>query len=87
MIGNPTPARADGGSTLSGRVIPVPCSAVASRPAALQQGSHALTISLGLTLCVPGDTPDTALHRADQAMYQAKERGRNRVELQLFAWA
>ena len=60
--------------------------AVASRPAALQQGSHALTISLGLTLCVPGDTPDTALHRADQAMYQAKERGRNRVELQLFAW-
>lgn len=61
--------------------------AVASRPAALQQGSHALTISLGLTLCVPGDTPDTALHRADQAMYQAKERGRNRVELQLFAWA
>lgn len=61
--------------------------AVASRPAALQQGSHGLTISLGLTLCVPGDTPDTALHRADQAMYQAKERGRNRVELQLFAWA
>lgn len=61
--------------------------AVASRPAALQQGSHALTISLGLTLCVPGDTPDTALHRADQAMYQAKERGRNRVELQLFSWA
>ena len=61
--------------------------AVASRPATLQQGSHALTISLGLTLCVPGDTPDTALHRADQAMYQAKERGRNRVELQLFAWA
>lgn len=61
--------------------------AVASQPAALQQGSHALTISLGLTLCVPGDTPDTALHRADQAMYQAKERGRNRVELQLFAWA
>ena len=61
--------------------------AVASRPAALQQGGHALTISLGLTLCVPGDTPDTALHRADQAMYQAKERGRNRVELQLFAWA
>ncbi len=61
--------------------------AVASRPAALQQGSHALTISLGLTLCVPGDTPDTALHRDDQAMYQAKERGRNRVELQLFAWA
>ena len=61
--------------------------AVASRPAALQQGSHALTISLGLTLCVPGDTPDTALHRADQAMYQAKERGRNRVELQLFVWA
>ena len=60
--------------------------AVASQPAALLQGSHALTISLGLTLCVPGDTPDTALHRADQAMYQAKERGRNRVELQLFAW-
>ena len=53
--------------------------AVASRPAALQQGSHALTISLGLTLCVPGDTPDTALHRADQAMYAAKRAGKGRL--------
>lgn len=56
---------------------------VAARPATTHQGSRTLTISLGLTLCIPGDSPDTVLHRADQAMYQAKEQGRNRVALLL----
>ena len=54
--------------------------AVAAQPAATHQGSVALTVSIGLTLCVRGDSSDAALRRADQAMYQAKERGRNRVE-------
>ena len=54
--------------------------AVEARPASTHQGSVALTVSIGLTLCVRGDSSDAALRRADQAMYQAKERGRNRVE-------
>ena len=54
--------------------------AVAARPATTHQGSVALTVSIGLTLCVRGDSSDAALRRADQAMYQAKEHGRNRVE-------
>lgn len=40
-----------------------------------------LTVSVGVTLCAPGDTADSALQRADEAMYLAKERGRNRVEM------
>lgn len=39
-----------------------------------------LTVSVGVTLCADGDSADSALQRADEAMYLAKERGRNRVE-------
>jgi diguanylate cyclase (GGDEF)-like protein len=39
----------------------------------------ALTASIGVTLLRPGESPDVALGRADQAMYQAKSEGRNRV--------
>ena len=56
------------------------------RDALLRQAEES-AISLGLTLCIPGDSPDTVLHRADQAMYQAKEQGRNRVALLLPALA
>ncbi|MNL47883.1 diguanylate cyclase [compost metagenome] len=38
-------------------------------------------MSVGVTLCADGDTADAALQRADEAMYLAKERGRNRVEM------
>lgn len=40
-----------------------------------------LTASIGVTAAVPsdGDVPDTFIQRADQACYQAKESGRNRV--------
>lgn len=37
-----------------------------------------ITISIGYTLLQEGDTPDTVFDRADQALYQAKEQGRNR---------
>ncbi len=39
------------------------------------------TISLGLAEFTAGDTPDSLLARADAALYAAKGRGRNRVEI------
>jgi diguanylate cyclase (GGDEF)-like protein len=36
-----------------------------------------VTASLGATLGVPDDTPDTIIARADGLMYQSKESGRN----------
>ena len=37
------------------------------------------TISVGGYFCQPGDTLDTILRNADQALYEAKHSGRNRV--------
>lgn len=39
-----------------------------------------ITVSVGLTALRIGERSDTALKRADQALYRAKEGGRNRVE-------
>jgi diguanylate cyclase (GGDEF)-like protein len=40
----------------------------------------AFTVSIGLTTNLPiGDTVEAMLARADAAMYQAKEHGRDRV--------
>jgi diguanylate cyclase (GGDEF)-like protein len=38
-----------------------------------------VTISAGVTKLLPDDTPDSILARADMALYQAKDLGRNRV--------
>jgi diguanylate cyclase len=40
-----------------------------------------ITISMGLTAFKPGEHSDAVLKRADQALYRAKNAGRNRVEL------
>ncbi|HEY8097030.1 MAG TPA: GGDEF domain-containing protein, partial [Methylobacter sp.] len=40
--------------------------------------SVAITISCGITEFIQDDTDETAFERADQALYQAKEQGRNR---------
>ena len=40
--------------------------------------SVAITISCGVTEFIQDDTDETAFERADQALYQAKEQGRNR---------
>jgi len=38
-----------------------------------------VTISVGGTLLKNEDTPETAIQRADELMYQSKRNGRNRV--------
>ena len=53
---------------------------VASAPADTEAGKLNLTSSIGVTSLYIGDrTPDAALGRADDALYRAKEEGRNRV--------
>lgn len=54
---------------------------VESQPVATGPQSIPLTVSVGVTLCAHGDAAGAALQRADEAMYLAKERGRNRVEV------
>ncbi len=38
-----------------------------------------VTISAGVAMLKPDETPDTFLARADAALYAAKARGRNRI--------
>jgi diguanylate cyclase len=35
---------------------------------------------MGITLFKPGERSDLVLKRADQALYRAKDNGRNRIE-------
>ncbi len=41
----------------------------------------AMTVSIGVTEIREGDTLDEAINRADQALYQAKNTGRNRISI------
>lgn len=52
---------------------------MASQPIPIEAGSAAITLTIGVTLIRPEDTVDTLIARADTAMYQGKQAGRDRV--------
>lgn len=54
---------------------------VEAQPCQTARGPVSLSVSIGVTLCVPDEAPEAALGRADRAMYRAKGAGRNRVEI------
>jgi len=56
--------------------------ALETQPLLLGEQSVDVTASLGVTEYREGDTLDSLISRADQAMYSAKRAGRNRVEIQ-----
>jgi two-component system cell cycle response regulator len=58
--------------------------AVAVEPFFIHSSSerHPITISIGVAVAQTGDTVDTLLQRADDALYQAKNAGRNKVVAQ-----
>lgn len=54
---------------------------VESTPVQVDQGEVRVTVSVGAAVARGLDTPESLIERADAALYQAKEEGRNRVEL------
>ncbi len=55
---------------------------VAETPAKIEAGEVHVTISIGVTQFKPTDLiPDAIFARADEALYRAKQAGRNRVEV------
>ena len=42
-------------------------------------GEHLVTVSIGIAVYRPGDTPETLVARADRALYRAKQAGRDRL--------
>ena len=55
--------------------------AVMNNPTPYQQSSIKITISLGVTEYIPGESQDEVMDRVDKALYLAKNNGRNRVEV------
>ncbi len=47
----------------------------------LPESEEALTVSQGVAQCRAGESLDSLIHRADQALYQAKRSGRDRVAI------
>ena len=52
---------------------------LAAQPILVPGDEISITVSIGVTLCAPGEVPDHYLVRADRAMYRAKNEGRDRV--------
>ena len=57
------------------------CVALESNPLETADGLITLTTSIGATIYIAGETPDATVSRADQALYEAKNKGRNQVQL------
>ena len=55
--------------------------AIAGSPLEVSGARLAVTMSIGLTQVEAGDTLETALQRADRALYESKHQGRDRVTL------
>lgn len=55
--------------------------AVAATPLHTREANVPMTISIGVTQSTAMDSADTLIGRADYALYQAKEAGRNRVNI------
>jgi diguanylate cyclase (GGDEF)-like protein len=51
----------------------------AMQPVATAAGDIRISLSIGVTLAMPGEGADALMARADAAMYEAKAFGRNRV--------
>ena len=51
------------------------------RKCALELSNSGLTVSIGARLVKPGETVELALQKADEALYGAKNGGRNTVRL------
>ena len=54
------------------------CRLIGQKNIPYSDGEIAITVTAGITRVQPGETLDTALGRADRAMYQGKQTGRNR---------
>jgi len=39
-----------------------------------------VTVSIGATKYIPGDTPESLIHKADKALYKAKRNGKNQMQ-------
>ncbi|EMN0393625.1 diguanylate cyclase [Citrobacter freundii] len=54
------------------------CCLIGQKKIPYADGEIGITVTAGITRVQPGETLDTALGRADRAMYQGKQTGRNR---------
>lgn len=52
---------------------------LAETPVRYEDRKFFITVSIGISRLRAGDSGETLLHRADQAMYTAKQTGRNRI--------
>ena len=57
------------------------CVALETTPLKVGDKEISLTMSIGATIYQPGELPDAAISRADQALYVAKGNGRNQVQI------